>query len=64
MKGNNMNNINTLNTSSGIIKNRQSPRVGVINASSLSFDLFEECLNHGIDLTFESFRDDTLLYYG
>jgi len=55
-----MDNINTLNTSSGIIKNRQSPRVGVISESSLSFDLFEECLNHGIDLTFESFRDDTL----
>lgn len=50
----------TLITSSGIIKNRFNPRSGVINANSLYDDFFQDCLNSGIDLTYESLRDETL----
>jgi len=49
----------TLVTSSGIIRNRSIPRVGVVSASSLHDDLFEDCLNHGIDLSWESFIEET-----
>lgn len=53
-----MNN-DTLITSSGIIRNRSIPRVGVVNASSLYDDLFQDCLNDGIDLSWESFIEET-----
>src|ERR1041385_4156102 len=46
----------TLITSSGIIRNRSVPRVGVVNANSLYDDLFQDCLNNGIDLTYEDTR--------
>jgi hypothetical protein len=50
----------TLITSSGIIKNRYVPRVGVVNAGSLYNELFEDCINDGIDLTWESYKDETM----
>ena len=50
----------TIITSAGIIRNASKPRVGVINASSLYNDLFQECLDHGVDLDFEDFRLETL----
>ena len=53
-----MNN-DTLITSSGIIRNRSIPRVGVVNASSLYDDLFQDCVNYGIDLSWESFIEET-----
>ena len=59
-KGIIMFNSNTLVTSSGIIINRDIPRVGVISAYKLFDDLFEECINSGIDPTWESYRADTL----
>jgi hypothetical protein len=49
----------TLVTSSGIIKNRSKARVGVVNASSLYGDLFQDCLNDGIDLSWESLIKET-----
>jgi len=51
-------NHDTLVTSSGIIKNRFKPRTGIVSAHSLYPDLFTDCLNRGIDLTWESFRND------
>lgn len=54
-KGSNMNN-DTLITSSGIIRNHSIPRVGIVNASSLYDNLFQDCLNDGIDLTYEEFE--------
>ena len=53
-------NHDTLVTSSGIVKNRFKPRTGVVNANSLYPDLFEDCLNRGIDLTYDSYREDRL----
>ena len=50
----------TLVTSSGVIRNRSIPRVGVINASSLYDDLFQDCLNEGIDLVWEEYREELL----
>ncbi len=50
----------TIVTSSGVIRNRSLPRVGVINASSLYDDLFQDCLNDGIDLSWLSFETDTI----
>lgn len=50
----------TLITSSGIIRNRSKPRVGVISANSLYDDLYQDCLDHGIDLSWLDFRDETL----
>ena len=47
-------------TSSGIIKNRSKPRSGIVNASSLYRELFEDCMSHGIDLSWESYIDETL----
>ena len=49
----------TLVTSSGVIRNRSIPRIGIINASSLYDDLFQDCLNDGIDLSWESFVEET-----
>ena len=54
-----MNN-DTLITSSGIIRNRSIARVGVVNASSLYDDLFQDCLNEGIDLVWEEYREELL----
>ncbi len=53
-----MNN-DTLITSSGIIRNRSIARVGVVNASSLYDDLFQDCLNDGIDLSWEDYLAET-----
>jgi hypothetical protein len=50
----------TLVTSSGVIRNRSIPRVGIINASSLYDDLFQDCLNEGIDLVWEEYREELL----
>lgn len=50
----------TIVTSSGIIKNRSIPRSGIVNASSLYDELFQDCLNDGIDLTYESWRIETM----
>ena len=55
-----MNNNNTLVTSSGIIKNRLAPRVGVISAYRLFDELFDECVQRGTDLTFEEYRTETI----
>ena len=51
-------NSETLVTSSGVIRNRSKPRVGIVSANSLYNELFEDCINNGIDLTWESFRDE------
>lgn len=48
----------TLVTTSGIVRNRSKPRVGIVNASSLYDDLFQDCLNDGIDLTWEEYKED------
>ena len=48
----------TLITSSGIIRNRSLPRTGIVNANSLYDDLFQDCLNDGIDLTWEAYLDE------
>lgn len=50
----------TLLTSSGVIRNRSKPRVGIVNASSLYDDLFSDCLNNGIDLTWEDYKDELM----
>jgi len=50
----------TLVTSSGIVRNRLIPRSGIVNASSLYSELFDDCINSGIDLSWESYREDTL----
>lgn len=49
----------TLITSSGIIRNRSKPRIGVINARSLYSELIDDCFNDGIDLTYESMKEET-----
>ena len=48
----------TLVTSSGVIKNRSKPRVGIVNANSLYCELFDDCIQSGIDLTWEEFDDE------
>jgi hypothetical protein len=53
-------NHDTLVTSSGIIKNRFKPRTGIVSAHSLYSELFGDCLNRGIDLTWESYKDERL----
>ena len=53
-------NKDTLVTSSGVIRNRFKPRTGIVNAHSLYPELLEDCLNRGIDLTWESYKDDRL----
>jgi hypothetical protein len=49
----------TLVTSSGVIRNRSIPRVGIVNASSLYDDLFQDCLSDGIDLDWIDIVDET-----
>lgn len=49
----------TLVTSSGIVRNRSVPRVGVVSARRLYDDLFQDCLNRGIDLTYEDIKAET-----
>lgn len=53
-------NSETIVTSSGIIRNRSKPRTGVVNANSLYSELIDDCFNCGIDLTWESFKDERL----
>lgn len=50
----------TLITSSGIIRNRSKPRVGIVNASSLYHELLDDCFANGIDLSYESYKDETM----
>lgn len=45
--------------SSGVIRNRSKPRVGIVSASSLYGDLFQDCLNDGIDLDWIEIYEDT-----
>ena len=47
----------TLITSSGIIKNRSKPRVGVVSIRSLADWVYDE-IDQGIDLTWEEFDDE------
>ncbi len=44
-------------TSSGIIRNEDKPRVGVVNAHSLASWIFDE-VSDGVDLTYESYMLD------
>lgn len=46
----------TIVTSSGIIRNRSKPRVGIIGASALYAELYDDCITSGIDLTWEDFE--------
>lgn len=45
-------------TSSGIIKNADSPRVGVIGQNSICSDFLDTIVAEGIDLGYELFRAD------
>ena len=53
-------NKNTLITSSGVIRNRFKPRTGIVSAYSLYSELFEDCVNRGIDLSFESYHEERI----
>ncbi len=48
----------TLITSSGIIRNKSKPRVGITNVNNLHDDFYQDCLNNGIDLTWEEYDDE------
>jgi hypothetical protein len=42
-------------TSSGIIKNADKPRVGIISQHSVDSELLNEIIMHGVDLSYEAF---------
>jgi len=49
--------MSTLNTSSGIIRNRYKPRTGIVSANSLHSFVFDE-INQGIDITYEEWHSE------
>jgi hypothetical protein len=53
-------NRDTLVTSSGIVRNRSKPRTGIVSSNSLYGELFDDCINRGIDLTWETFREERM----
>jgi len=53
-------NSETIVTSSGVIRNRSKPRSGIVNARSLYSELIDDCFNRGIDLSYESWRDEVM----
>ena len=50
----------TLVTSSGVIRNRSKPRVGIVNANSLYCELFDDCMINGIDLSYDEYRAEAI----
>lgn len=46
-------------TSSGIIKNADKPRVGVISQRSVCSDLLDDIIRDGVNLSYENYMDDT-----
>ena len=50
----------TLVTSSGVIRNRFKPRIGIVSANSLNSDFFDDCFHNGIDLSWESYVEETV----
>jgi|ERR1035437_10263758 hypothetical protein len=53
-----MNNSKHVYTSSGIIKNADKPRVGVISQNSVCSDLLDDIIREGINLSYESYLED------
>ena len=51
-------NSETLVTSSGVIRNRSKPRVGIVSLNSLYCEFFDDFIVNGIDLTWESRIDE------
>lgn len=49
--------MNTIYTSSGIIRNAELPRIGIVSANSLESFVFDE-IDQGIDLDYEMLRLD------
>lgn len=47
-------------TSSGIIRNADKPRIGIVSAHSLNPDFLDSFITEGIDLGYETFIQDTL----
>lgn len=50
----------TIVTSSGVIRNRSKPRSGIVSARSLYSELIDDCFDRGIDLSYESWRDEVM----
>ena len=47
-----------LNTSSGILKNIDKPRVGVISCHSVDSDFLDEVICQGINLSYEAYKTE------